>query len=412
LSFAVGSTVVAWLLFAPRPVGVAALPTKPSLVPEQAVNILLVDDSADDVSLVRGLLDRRWDGDFRMTHVEDVATAISFLAHQRFDAVLLDLTLKDTPGLSGFLQIYAKAPHLPVIVLSGYHDDALATKAVQAGAQDYLVKSHLTDDLLVRSVRYGIERAGREHAEEALRMTTAKFRVARDIQRRLFPARAPSVPGYELAGLTSPADETGGDFYDYIPLRDGRLGLVVADVSNHGLGSALLMAETRAYLRALVLSQNDAGEILGHVNRILATDTAGRHFVTLFFAQLDPVKREIHYAGAGHAAYLCCENGPPQLLESTSLPLGIDEQLTVRCEGPVKLHPGQVFFVCTDGVQEAQSPSREMFSTQRALAFVQENLHRPAAEIASRLYDAVRQHMAGAPLADDVTVLVLKVLAE
>jgi sigma-B regulation protein RsbU (phosphoserine phosphatase) len=324
----------------------------------------------------------------------------------------LDLTLKDTPGLSGFLQIYAKAPHLPVIVLSGYHDDALATKAVQAGAQDYLVKSHLTDDLLVRSVRYGIERAGREHAEEALRMTTAKFRVARDIQRRLFPARAPSVPGYELAGLTSPADETGGDFYDYIPLCDGRLGLVVADVSNHGLGSALLMAETRAYLRALVLSQNDAGEILGHVNRILATDTAGRHFVTLFFAQLDPVKREIHYAGAGHAAYLCCESGPAQLLESTSLPLGIDEQLTVHCEGPIKLQPGHVFFVCTDGVQEAKSPSREMFSTQRALALVQENLHRPAAEIASRLYDAVRHHMAGAPLADDVTVLVLKVLKE
>ncbi|MEX2186350.1 MAG: SpoIIE family protein phosphatase [Pirellulales bacterium] len=379
-------------------------------MPDQAVNILLVDDSADDVSLVRGLLDRRWDGDFRMVHVEDVATAISILAQQRFDAVLLDLTLKDTPGLSGFLQVYGKAPHLPVIVLSGHHDDVLATKAVQAGAQDYLVKSQLTDELLVRSVRYGIERAGREHAEEALRMTTAKFRVARDIQRRLFPARAPIVPGYELAGLTCPADETGGDFFDYIPLRDGRLGLVVADVSNHGLGSALLMAETRAYLRALVLSQSDAGEILGHVNRILASDTAGRHFVTLFFAQLDPANRELHYAGAGHAAYLISATGPPRLLESTSLPLGIDEHLRIKCDGPVALAAGQVFFVCTDGVQEAQSPTREMFGTQRALAVVQENLDRPAAEIASNLYEAVRGHMASAPLADDVTVLVLKIL--
>jgi sigma-B regulation protein RsbU (phosphoserine phosphatase) len=382
------------------------------LVPESAVNILLVDDSTEDVSLVRGLLDRRWDGDFRMVHVEDVATAMNFLAHQRFDAILLDLTLKDTPGLSGFLQIYAKVPHLPVIILSGHHDDALAMKAVQAGAQDYLVKGHLTDDLLVRSVRYGIERAGREHAEEALRMTTAKFRVARDIQRRLFPARAPSVPGYDLAGITCPADETGGDFFDYIPLQDGRLGLVVADVSNHGLGSALLMAETRAYLRALVLSQNDAGEILGHVNRILATDTAGRHFVTLFFAQLNPEARTLHYAGAGHAAYLLSANKSPRLLESTSLPLGIDENLRVRCEGPITLAPGQVFFVCTDGVQESQSPTRELFGTQRTLAIVQENLHRQAAEITSRLYDAVRQHMAGAPLADDVTILVLKVAAE
>jgi serine phosphatase RsbU (regulator of sigma subunit) len=383
---------------------------KASLVPDQAVNILLVDDSADDVSLVRGLLDRRWDGDFRLLHVEDVATALEFLAQQRFDAVLLDLTLADTPGLSGFLQIYAKAPHLPVIVLSGHHDDVLATKAVQAGAQDYLVKSQLTDELLVRSVRYGIERAGREHAEEALRMTTAKFRVARDIQRRLFPARAPTVPGYEVAGLTCPADETGGDFYDYIPLRDGRLGLVVGDVSNHGLGSALLMAETRAYLRALALSQSDAGEILGHVNRILANDTAGRHFVTLFFAQLDPVERKLQYAGAGHAAYLCSADEPPRLLESTSLPLGIDEHLRVKCDGPVKLGAGQVFFVCTDGVQEAQSPTREMFGTQRALSVVQENLDRPAAEIAAKLYEAVRRHMGAAPLADDVTVLVLKVL--
>lgn len=380
------------------------------LVPEPPVHILLVDDSTDDVSMVRGLLDRRWDGDFRLMHVEDVATALEFLAHQRFDAVLLDLTLKDTPGLSGFLQIYARSPHLPIIVLSGHHDDVLSTKAVQAGAQDYLVKSHLTDELLVRSLRYGIERAGREHAEEALRMTTAKFRVARDIQRRLFPARAPTVPGYEMAGLTCPADETGGDFYDYIPLQDGRIALVVGDVSNHGLGSALLMAETRAYLRALALSQSNAGEILGQVNRILAADTAGRHFVTLFFAQLDPVEREINYAGAGHAAYLCSADQPPQLLESTGLPLGIDEHVRVHCEGPVKLEPGQVFFVCTDGVQEAQSPTREMFGTQRALAVVQENLHRPAAEIASKLYEAVRHHIAGAPLADDVTVLVLKIL--
>ncbi len=378
---------------------------------ERTVSILLVDAEADDISLVRGLLDCRWDGDFRLVPVEDVATALEILAHQRFDAVLLDLTLPQTPGLSGFLQIYGRLPHLPIVVLSAHHDDQLAMKAVQAGAQDYLVKSHLTDDLLVRSLRYAIERAGREHAEEALRMTTAKFRVARDIQRRLFPARAPTLPGYELAGVTCAADETGGDFFDYVPMRDGRLALVVADVSNHGLGSALLMAETRAYLRALALSMTDAGEILTAANKILTTDTAGRHFVTLMFAELDPARGALAYAAAGHAAYVCEVDAEPRLLESTSLPLGIDEHLVVPCGESIALRPGQVLFICTDGVQEAQSPTREMFGTQQALAVVQGNLGRPAAEIAAALYDAVRNHIEGRPLADDVTVVVLKVLS-
>jgi len=264
--------------------------------------------------------------------------------------------------------------------------------------------------LLVRSVRYAIERGGREHAEEALRMTNAKFRVARDIQRRLFPARSPEIAGYDLSGVTCAADETGGDFYDYIPMRDARTALVVADVSNHGLGSALLMAETRAYLRALALSMTDAGEILTAANKILASDTAGRHFVTLMFAVLDAAKRKISYAAAGHAAYIC-ENGvEPRLLESTSLPLGIEDNLIVPCGETVELQPGQVFFVCTDGVQEAQSPTKEMFGTQQALAVVQANLARSAREIAAALYDAVRQHTGGGSLADDVTVVALKVL--
>jgi serine phosphatase RsbU (regulator of sigma subunit) len=376
---------------------------------QRAVSILLVDDDADDVSLVRGLLDCRWDGDFRLVPVEDLATAIEIMAHQRFDVVLLDLTLADTPGLSGFLQLYARVPHLPIVVLSNHHDEALAMKAVQGGAQDYLDKTQLTDELLVRSLRYAIERAGREHAEEALRMTTAKFRVARDIQRRLFPARAPQIAGFEIAGATSPADETGGDFYDFIPMAGGRLGLVVGDVSNHGLGSALLMAETRAYLRALALSLCDVGEIMTHANKILTADTAGRHFVTLLFAQLDVERRTFTYAAAGHVAYLCEAASAPRLLESTSLPLGIDEHLVIECGDEIALQQGQELFVCTDGVQEAQSPTREMFGTQRALAVVQDHLDLPAGEIVARLYDAVREHAAGEPLSDDVTVLVLKV---
>src|SRR5581483_10317530 len=128
-----------------------------------------------------------------------------------------------------------------------------------------------------------------------------EIRLARQIQQKLFPAPALPLPGFDVSGVSHPAEATGGDYFDYLPLPDGSLGVVIGDVSGHGFGPALLMAELRAYLRAFLLSRADVGEIVGLLNRALADDAPEGYFATLLLARLDPATRSLVYASAGHS---------------------------------------------------------------------------------------------------------------
>jgi PAS domain S-box-containing protein len=147
----------------------------------------------------------------------------------------------------------------------------------------------------VRGVLVDItERKQREQYENELRL-------ARRVQQRLYPHAMPRVPGYDIAGASDPAAATGGDHFDFIPMGDDRLGVVIGDVSGHGFGPALIMAETRAYLRALAWTHADPGAILTLANRILTGDIADR-FITLLAVRLDLATRSLAYANAGHVA--------------------------------------------------------------------------------------------------------------
>src|SRR6185436_9742299 len=165
----------------------------------------------------------------------------------------------------------------------------------------------------------------RKRAEKELRENKEQFRVAREIQQRLFPKAAPLVDGFDIAGATYPAEATGGDYFDYLPMLHDRLGVVVGDVTGHGVGPALLMAETRAYLRILAGRREDPGEILTRANGILAEDVGSERFITLFLGRLDPTTRSWTYASAGHpAGYLLDANGQIEsVFKRTGVPLGM-----------------------------------------------------------------------------------------
>ena len=117
-----------------------------------------------------------------------------------------------------------------------------------------------------------------------------EMRLARVVQQKLYPVRAPEIEGFDLAGAAFPADHTCGDYYDFVPFPDGRVGIAVGDVSGHGFGPALLMAETRAYLRSLSRTSSDLGQILRRLNRFLCQDTEDERFVTLMVTLLDPAR--------------------------------------------------------------------------------------------------------------------------
>jgi serine phosphatase RsbU (regulator of sigma subunit) len=306
--------------------------------------------------------------------------------------------------------MHERAAEVPIVVLSGYNDESIAVRAVQAGAQDYLVKGQVDDNLLVRSIRYAIERTRLHKAEAALRDASEEFRAAKEIQQRLFPAAAPQLAGFDIAGAAYPAKATAGDYFDYIPMLGNCLGVVVGDVSSHGMGPALLMSETRACLRTLAYGESDVGEILSRANQMLSADTHDFHFVTLALARLDPAKCELVYGSAGQRSYLLHGDGKVTLLDSTSLPLGVDEATRVPTLPPIQLLPGDLLLLLTDGLVEAESTNRQRFGTDRAIEVIQAHRERPAKEIIAELRCSVDEFCENQPIQDDVTVVIVKCL--
>jgi sigma-B regulation protein RsbU (phosphoserine phosphatase) len=234
--------------------------------------------------------------------------------------------------------------------------------------------------------------------------------LARSVQQRLFPSSQPLVPGFDIYGATFVADVTGGDYYDFIPLPGECLGILVADVSGHGVDSALLMAETRAVLRATAQATSEPGEILTAVNRVLHADTEAHRFATLLFVSLHVPSRSLAYASAGHTpGYLLDGRGAVKAeLPATGLPLGLFPRSPYETRSPLRTEEGDTLVLMTDGVTDCGTPERELFGAGRGLEVVRSSLAGRSSDIVEGLYRAVRAFEKGGPQRDDVTIVVVR----
>jgi sigma-B regulation protein RsbU (phosphoserine phosphatase) len=246
------------------------------------------------------------------------------------------------------------------------------------------------------------------YADVALQVTHEKLRVARNVQQGLLPKGPPQLAGFDIAGSYEAADVVGGDYYDYIPMADGRMGIVVADVSGHEIGASLLMAKTRAYLRALAKSDDDVQTILGRLHEFLVVDTQDKWFVTMFFAALHPQSSVLEFAGAAQQAHLIRQDGSVTVLRSTSTPLGVFADHPPRCSPSVTLLPGDLLVALTDGYVEAKSPAGEQFGNERMLSIVRDRRGRPASEILESLNQAVRSFCGLVAPSDDLTAVIVR----
>ena len=252
----------------------------------------------------------------------------------------------------------------------------------------------------------------RKKTERELRENQEQLQVAREIQQRLFPKAAPGIEGFDIAGVSYPAEETGGDYFDYLPMMNGNVGVIVGDVTGHGIGPALLMAETRAYLRSLAANREDIGEILTTANRILAEDIGEERYVTLFLGRIEPKTHTFAYASAGHpTGYVLSASGEIKtLLKRTAVPLGINPAAKYNGAVQVPLQSGDLVLLLTDGIEETMAPDESFFGIERTLNVVRQNREKPAREILNTLYRAVRDFSQHTPQLDDVTAIVIKVL--
>jgi sigma-B regulation protein RsbU (phosphoserine phosphatase) len=236
-----------------------------------------------------------------------------------------------------------------------------------------------------------------------------QLQLARDVQQRLYAA-PPVVSGFDIGASAHPADETGGDYFDFISMADGSLVIAVADAKGHGFSSALVVALTRAYVRCFAAMQMELDELLAHVNQMLLKDLDHGDFVTLFLARLDTSHRTLSYASAGHVPGLILLNSGDVkcMLDSTGPPLGLFSVSKFSLQQPISLDPGEIAVFLTDGVTESTTPDGHQFGTQRVLDKIRALSHDSASTIAEGIYHATRAFVQGDLQDDDITSVVIK----
>jgi phosphoserine phosphatase RsbU/P len=244
-----------------------------------------------------------------------------------------------------------------------------------------------------------------QHERREREKMNLEAREARAIQQALLPRSSPYIPGFAVTGVCIPVGAVGGDWYDFIPLDDGRWGLVLADVSGKGTAAALLMSATRGMLRSLAETSYGPGEVLTRLNRLLVDDFPRGRYVTMVYAVLDPASRTLTYANAGHLRPLLLEAGTPRFLDSErGIPLGLGFGSYSELEIPLGEDSRLLFY--SDGITEAANHADEEYGSAR----LQNHLLRPESSPESVVND-VRSFVDGIALHDDATVIMVRALA-
>jgi steroid delta-isomerase-like uncharacterized protein len=236
--------------------------------------------------------------------------------------------------------------------------------------------------------------------------TEQELRLARSIQRASLPKEVPSLEGWQISPFYRPAREVGGDFYDFHPLSEGRLGLVVGDATGKGVPAALVMSTTCGMLRLAAQSSSSPGEMLQRVNETLFPYIPPNMFVTCFYAILDPKSGSLTYANAGHDLPYLCRNGEAEELTARGMPLGLMPGMSYE-EKETILQAGEAALLYSDGLVEAHGPEGDMFGFPRLRARVAEHGEESSLGdfLLEELYSFVGE---GWEQEDDITLLTLK----
>lgn len=286
------------------------------------------------------------------------------------------------------------------------------------GNLDHRVNIHSGDE--IEQLANAINRMAadlKDYMNKMLFATAEKERIekeldiARGIQESFLPDHPPEIDGMDIAGLSLPAREVGGDFYDYIPLPDGKWGLVIADVAGKGVPAAMFMGISRTLVRANAATNSSVSGTICRANDIITDSDHSSMFVTLFYGVLDTKEKTLTYVSAGHNYPLMLKDGSIDtiLLKADGIALGVEQNITLE-ERMIQLDRGDLLVLYTDGVTEAIDRQEQEFGEERLIALAQQYSNLPAAEVITHIRDEVIRFSDGQPQFDDITLLILKVL--
>jgi len=299
------------------------------------------------------------------------------------------------------------APHL--IAWQEIETDEFTHRAI-AAALDGLITRSAAQTTLAREVARLTAAIGREMAQRE--RLNRELEIAREVQEHLFPQRLPPVPGLDYCGRCRPAREVGGDYYDFLELPDGKLGIAIGDVSGKGIGAALLMASLEASLRGQASVGHELPELMKRVNSLVYEASSANCYATLFYAEYDPRSRQLSYVNAGH--------NPPVILRKSAAAYQVFRLetggpvigLLRECyqQGSFPLEPGDLVVLFTDGVSESMNARDEDWGEDRLIEFAKTCHGPPALEAMTRILAAAEAFAGGASQHDDMTLVVLRVL--
>lgn len=249
------------------------------------------------------------------------------------------------------------------------------------------------------------------YSEEELRQLESELELSQIIQRAMLPQQVPSIPHYDIAAFSRPAQIVTGDYFDFLKFEDGTYGFVVADVSGHGVSAGMLMSSLQTVFHTLTPETDSPVDVLARINQLYVNNINFSTFVTIFFAKLDPQARVLNYASAGHNPPLLHRRVTEETfwLKPTGPAVGLVPEHRLQLES-VKLMEGDTLLLYTDGIVEALDPEgTEQFGYDRLAEIVDQNAALPANELTQKIRQALNDFTQGGILADDITLVVCKV---
>ena len=414
---------------------------QPAGPPPEHGSLLVVDDNEMNREVLARRLERLG---YMVAGASSGKAALELLETSLPELILLDVMMPEMNGQTVLARLKAdpRLWDIPVIVLSAFEELESVVTCIELGAEDYL-PTPFNPVLLEARISASLEKKRlreqeqlylkqiadeRERSEERLRVQLRQtvqelqaiqaqmiekeklereLQVARLIQHALLPKEVPDLPGWEVAAHYQPARTVGGDFYDFLPLPDGRFGVVIGDATDKGVPAALVMATARSILRGAAHERFSPGEVLARANDLLCPDMPAHMFVTCLYAILDPASGRLQYANAGHDLPYWRRDGSVAELRARGMPLGLMPGAIYE-EREAMLAPGESVLLYTDGIVEAHNTRHEMFSFPRLRELLGQHRAGDGPVIHCVLHELDRFTGAEWEQEDDITLITLR----
>jgi serine phosphatase RsbU (regulator of sigma subunit) len=375
------------------------------------VKVLVVDDSATSRMVLRAAVE---DLGHECVVAEDGTEGWRAFQLEEPDAVISDWLM---PGMDGIdlcrlIRSDADAPYTYFVMITSLDDGESALSGMRAGADDYLTKPFRPHDIEMRLIAAARVTAVHRRLRARTRQIEDEIRTAAGVQQGLLPTTPPTVPGVTLGGISVPAAEVGGDYYDFLATPSGAVILVIADVTGHSISAALLMAMARTVLREQAARGLAPHEALEAINAAMYGDLVNAGlFITFFYAMYDPGTGALTFANGGHnPPVLRRADGTVEHLDADGAPAGLLAEVGFQL-GITQLAAGDLLVMYTDGIVEAGIEHGDPFGDERLADVVAAAAHLSPGEVAERIHEAVVAY-AGADSAhrDDITIAGLRVV--